>query len=133
MDDDSINVHQATNSSNSRKWIDALNDEFKSMKNNNFWDLVTLPEGTKPISCKWIFKNKRDSQSKVERYKARLVAKGFTKKEGIDYKETFSLVSSKDSLRIIMALVVHFDLELHQMNVRTVFLNDDIDDTIYIV
>ena len=69
----------------------------------------------------------------MERYKARLVAKGYTQKEGIDYKETFSPISSKDSFRTIMALVVHFDLELHQMNVKTAFLNGDIDETTYMV
>jgi len=68
------------------------------------WDLVPLPEGVKPIACKWIFKTKRDSKGDVKKYKACLVAKGFTQKEGIDYKETFSPVSSKDSFRIIMAL-----------------------------
>jgi hypothetical protein len=92
-----------------------------------------LPEGAKLIGCKWIFKTKRDSKGNVERYKARLVIKGFTQKEGIDYKETFSPVSSKDSFRIIMALVEHFDLELHQMDVKTAFLNGDIDETIYMV
>ena len=61
------------------------------------------------------------------------MAKGFTQKEGIDYKETFSLVSSKDSFRIIMALVAHFDLELHQMDVKITFLNGDIDETVYMV
>ena len=80
------------------------------MRENDIWDLVPLPEGAKPIGCKWIFKTKRDSKGNVERYKARLVAKGFTQKEGIDYKETFSPVSSKDSFRIIMTLVAYFDL-----------------------
>ena len=103
------------------------------MKDNDVWDLVPLPEGVKPIGCKWIFKTKRDSKGDVERYKACLVAKGYTQKEGIDYKETFSPVSSKNSFRIIMALVAHFDLELHQMDVKTAFLNGDIDETIYMV
>ena len=74
-----------------------MNDEMKSMKANDVWDLVELPEGAKPIGCKWIFKTKRGSKGNIERYKARLVAKDFTQKEGIDYKEIFSLVSSKDS------------------------------------
>jgi hypothetical protein len=59
------------------------------------------------------------------------VAKGFTQRESIDYTETFSPVLCKDSLRIIMALVVHYDLELHQMDVKTVFLNGDLLENVY--
>ena len=113
MEDDPINFRQAIESSNSQKWIDAMNEEIKSMKDNDVWDLILLLEGTKPIGCKWIFKTKRDSKGNMERYKTCLVVKGFTQIKGIDYKETFSPVSSKDSFMIIMALVVHFDLELH--------------------
>ena len=60
------------------------------------------------------------------------MAKGFTQREGIDYNETFSPVSCKDSFRIIMGLVAHYDLELHQMNVKMVFLNGDLDENVYI-
>ena len=133
VEDDPINLQQVLQSSNSHKWIDAMKDEMKSMEDNDIWDLIELPKGSKPISCKWIFKTKRDSNGNVERYKARLVAKGFTQKEGIDYKETFSPVSSKDSFRTVMALVAHFNLELHQMDVKTAFLNGNIDETIYMV
>ena len=110
-----------------------MKDEMKSMEDNGVWDLIELPKGSKPIGCKWIFKTKRDSNGNVKRYKARLVAKGFTQREGIDYKETFSPVSSKDSFRTIMALVAHFNLEQHQMDLKTAFLNGNIDETIYMV
>lgn len=131
--DDPINFRQAMESSNSHKWIEAMNEEYKSMQDNKVWELVSLPVGAKPVGCKWIFKTKRDSNGNVKRYKARLVVKGFTQKEGIDFKETFSPVSSKDSFRTIMALVAYFDLELHQMDVKTAFLNGDIKETIYMV
>ena len=78
-----------------------------------------------------MFKTKSNAKGQVERYEARLVAKGYSQQEGIDFKKTFSLVSIKDSLRIIMTIVAHFDLELHQMNVRTTFLNGDLVKDVY--
>ena len=89
------------------------------------------PNSCKPVGCKWVFKTKRDAKGNIERFKTRLVAKGFTQKKGIDYKDTFSPFSKKDSLRIIMTLVAHFDLELHQMDVKTAFLNGNLDEDIY--
>ena len=133
VEDDPINLQQVLQSSKSHKWIDAMKDEMKSMEDNDVWDLIELPKGSKPIGCKWIFKTKRDSNGNVERYKAHLVAKGFTQKEGIDYEEIFSLVFTKNSFRTIMALVAHFDLELHQMDVKTMLLNGNIYETIYMV
>ena len=59
------------------------------------------------------------------------MAKGFTQREEIDYNKTFSLVSCKDSFRIIMALVAHCDLELYQMDVKTIFLNGDLEENVY--
>ena len=67
----------------------------------------------------------------IERYKTRLIAKGFAQKEGIDYKETFSPISKKDSLRIIMTLVSHFELELQKMDVKTTFLNGNLEKEAY--
>lgn len=84
----------------------------------------------KAIGCKWVFKTKKDSSGKIERYKARFVAKGFTQTEGINYTETFSPVLTKDSLRVILSLVAHFNLELHQMDVKTTFLNGKLDEDI---
>jgi hypothetical protein len=108
-----------------------MNDELKSMSNNDVWDLVEIPDGAKTVGCKWVYKTKHDSNGNIERFKARLVAKGFSQREGIDYNETFSPVSSKDSFRIIMALTAHYDLELHQMDVKTAFLNGDLEENVY--
>ncbi|RVW75565.1 Retrovirus-related Pol polyprotein from transposon TNT 1-94 [Vitis vinifera] len=115
----------------SNLWYDAMKDEMNSMASNGVWNLVELPNGAKSIGCKWVFKTKKDSLGNIERYKARLVAKGFTQNEGIDYKETFSPVSKKDSLRVIMTLVAHFDLELQQMDVKMTFLNGNLEEEVY--
>ncbi|KAJ0585764.1 putative RNA-directed DNA polymerase [Helianthus annuus] len=128
---DPISYNEAISSDQSSEWNKAMIEELESMKKNDVWDLVELPNGVKPVGCKWVFKTKLDPNGNVERYKARLVAKGYTQKEGIDYQETFSPVSHKDSLRIVMALVAHFDLELHQMDVKTAFLNEDLDEDVY--
>ena len=78
-----------------------------------------------------MFKTKRDAKGQVKRYKTRLVAKSYNQREGIDFKEPFSPVCTKDSLRIIMAIMTHFDLELYQMDVRTTFLNGDLVEDVY--
>ena len=101
------------------------------MKKNYVWKLVKPHPNQKAIGSKWGFKTKRDSNGKVERHKARLVAKGFTQKEGVDYTETFSPVSTKDSFRIIMALVAHYNMELHQMDAKTAFLNGELEEVIH--
>ena len=69
-----------------------------------------MPKGNKSVGCKWVFKTKHDSNDNFERDKPRFVVKNYTKKDGIDYKETFSPVSKKGSLRIIMALLAHYNL-----------------------
>ncbi|RVW67823.1 Retrovirus-related Pol polyprotein from transposon TNT 1-94 [Vitis vinifera] len=130
-ENDPESFSQAMSCKESELWYNAMKDEMSSMKCNDVWDLVELPNGVKTIGCKWVFKTKKDSLGNIERYKARLVAKGFTQKEGIDYTETFSHVSKKDSLRIILALVAHFDLELQQMDVKTTFLNGELEEEVY--
>jgi hypothetical protein len=110
MEGDPTSYEEAMKSPHSSKWVEAMEDEMKSMSFNNVWYLEEIPKGAKIVGCKWVYKTKYDSNGNVEKYKARLVAKGFTQREGVYYNETFSSVSCKDSFRIIMALVVHFDL-----------------------
>ena len=133
MEGDPTSFEEAMRSTYSSKWLEAMQDKMRSMSTNGIWELEIIPKGAKTVGCKWVYKTKRDSEGNIERYKARLVAKGFTQKEGIDYNETFSLVSYKDSFRIIMALVAHYNLELHQMDVKTAFLNGDLYKNNYMV
>lgn len=83
------------------------------------------------MGCKWVYKTKKHAYGSIERHKARLVAKGFTQKEGIDFTEIFSPVSTKDAFRMFMAMVAHFDMELHQMDIKAAFLNGKLEENIY--
>ena len=86
-------------------WYNAMKEEMNSMKSDDIWDLVELPNGLRAIGCKWVYKTKKDSLGNIERHKVRLVVKGFTQKERINYTETFSPMLKKDSLHVILALV----------------------------
>ena len=78
-----------------------------------------------------LYKIKRDSSGNIKRYKTKFVAKSFTEKEGIDDQETISPISKKDSFKIVMVLVAHFDLELYQTDEKIVFLNGDLEEVVY--
>jgi hypothetical protein len=131
IDSDPTSFEEAMRSAHSSKWLEAMKDEMRTMSTNKVWDLEEISKGAKIVCCKWVYKTKCDSKGNIKRFKAWLVTKGFTQREGIDYTETFSLVSCKDSLRIIMVLVAHYNLELHQVDVNAAFLNRDLLENIY--
>ena len=110
---------------------EAIQSEVDSIIQNNTWVLVDLPSGNKAIGCKWVFKRKLKSDGSIDKYKARLVAKGFTQKKGLDYFDTYSPVSSITTIRILIALASIHNLFIHQMDVKTTFLNGDLDKKIY--
>ena len=108
-----------------------MNLEMESMYFNSVWELVDQPDGVKPIGCKWIYKRKRDQTGKVQTFKARLVAKGYTQREGVDYEETFSPVAMLKSIRILLSIATFYDYEIWQMDVKTAFLNGNLEESIY--
>jgi hypothetical protein len=89
--------------------------------------LVDLPHGSKPIGCKWVFRRKYNTDGSLQTFKSRLVVKGFKQKEGIDYFDTYASVARITSIRVLMALASIFDLYVHQMDVKTAFLNGDLE------
>jgi hypothetical protein len=123
---------KAISCDNSSKWLVAMNDEFETLQKNSTWKLVELFAGKKHLKCKWIYK-KKEGISEVEpaRFKSCLVVKGFEQREGIDFNEVFSLVVRHTFIRIMLAIVDLFDLELEQLDVKTAFLNGGLDEEIY--
>ncbi|KAG6615841.1 retrovirus-related gag-pol polyprotein [Phytophthora cinnamomi] len=96
-------------------------------------EVVPLPKGRKAIGNRWVFRVKENQAGEVERFKARLVAKGFSQKYGIDYDETFAPVAKFTSIRAVLSLAAKYGLKLHQMDVKTAFLNGGLDEEIYMV
>ena len=104
-------------------WDTTMNEEYRSLMENNTWDLVPLPKGRKLVIFKWVYKTKYALDGSVERQKARLVAKGFSQVEGIDYNETFSPVAKMNSIHLVLALATSHKWEVHQMDVKSAFLH----------
>ena len=90
------------------------------MYSNNVWTLVDKPEGVRPIGCKWLYKKKNGSDGNVETLKARLVAKC-----------SFSPVAMLMSIRILLSIAAGLDYEIWQMDVKTAFLNGNLEELIY--
>ena len=108
-----------------------MEEEYNSLIKNNTWDLVSLPRGRKVVWCKWIYRTKFVVDGSVDKYKAQLVAKGFSQVPGIDYTETFAPVAKMNSIRLTLAIVVAQGWVVHQMDVKSAFLNGDLHEEIY--
>lgn len=119
------------NKADSSSWMQAVNNEMQSLTKNNTWTLKNLPEGRTAIDCKWVFRRKSDAHGNPGEYKARLVAKGFSQRQGFDYNETYSPVAKLTTFRIILAVANENDWILHQMDVKTAFLNGNLNEEIY--
>ncbi|GJS25051.1 retrotransposon protein, putative, ty1-copia subclass [Tanacetum coccineum] len=116
----------------SDKWLNAMNVEMQSMRDNEVWELVNLPPNGKTVGHKWLFKKKTDMDGAVHTYKAHLVAKGFTQTLRIDYEETFSPFADIRAIRILIAIAAFYDYEIWQMDVKTAFLNGYLNEEVYI-
>ena len=123
---------EALASEQADQWQLAANDEMASLQANNTWSVEPLPPGVTAIPLKWVFKTKLTPAGTVERHKARLVAKGFRQREGIDYDEVFAPVSKYTTLRSLLAMAAHQDLQIHQLDIKTAFLNGELAETVWV-
>ena len=104
----------------------------ESLNKNKTWEYSELPKGKKLIGCKWVFRKKEVvSEKEEERFKARLVAKGYSQRHGINYDEVFSPVVRHTSIRVVLSLVAHQNLELEQLDVKTAFLHGNLEEEIF--
>ncbi|GKB70715.1 retrovirus-related pol polyprotein from transposon TNT 1-94, partial [Tanacetum coccineum] len=122
---------EAVTSSEGHQWKEAIKSIIDSILQNHTWELVDLPPGYKPIRYKWIFKMTMKADETIDKYKARLVIKGYRQREGLDYFDTYSLVTRITSIRMVLAITTLRNLEVHQMDVKKAFLNRDLEEEIY--
>jgi hypothetical protein len=124
---------EALNRSNSDSWLEACTEELVALKETGTYIPVHRRdvEAQNVVGSKWVFALKRKANGEIERYKARVVAKGFSQIYAIDYEETFAPVVKWTSIRILLALSARLDLEIHQMDVKTAFLNGELEHDIY--
>ncbi|GJU88476.1 RmlC-like cupins superfamily protein [Tanacetum coccineum] len=105
-----------------------MNKEILALEANHTWDITTLPPGKLPIGSKWVFRIKFKVYGDIERFKARVVAKGFNKKECIDYKESFAPVAKMVSVRALIVVATHHNLDILQLDINNAFLHGNLDE-----
>jgi hypothetical protein len=113
-------------------WQEAMMEEYASIMKNDVWEVVPRPDGKKVVGSKWIYKVKHATDGSVDKYKARFVVKGFSHREGVDYEETFASVARYSSIRAVILLATKKGWGIHQMDVKTAFLNEVVEEEVYV-
>jgi hypothetical protein len=106
-------------------------EECTSIMKNDVWDIVPRSEKF-VVSSKWIFKIKHVADGNIEKFKAKFVVTGFSQREGVHYEEPFALVTIYASIRVVISIASVVGWRIHQMDVKTTFLNGIIEDEVYI-
>lgn len=130
LDTSELSLEEALQGPEKENWLQAIREELQCFNENKAWELVDAPDKGTIVKCKWVLKRKCDSDNNV-RYRARLVAKGFNQRCGIDYNETFSPVVRHSTLRLLFSLCVQLNLDTAHLDVKTAFLNGELEETIY--
>jgi uncharacterized cupredoxin-like copper-binding protein len=114
------------------KWIDAMKEELKMIEKNQTWKLVDRPNHKKAIGVKWVYRTKLNFDGSINKYKARLVVKGYAQIFGVDFSETFAPVARLDTIRLLLALAAQNGWVIHQMDVKSAFLNGYLEEEIFV-
>ena len=107
-------------------------EEYHSIMKNDVWEIIMRHEGKLVVTSRWTCKMKHTANGSVEKFKARFVAWGFSQVEGVNYDETFALVARYTSIRVLISIAVEMGWKIHQMDVKTAFLNGIIQEEIYV-
>ena len=125
------NYQQAINDSEKIKWKAAIDEEFNSLKSNNTWELISLPQDKNLVRGRWVYAHKYNDLGEIIKFKARWVAKGFEQLYGQDYDQTFAAVIKPMSYKLLFAISAVKDWEIQQMDVKTAFLHSSLEEEVY--
>ncbi|MBW0575961.1 hypothetical protein O181_115676, partial [Austropuccinia psidii MF-1] len=123
---------KALESPNKNKWISAIEKELTKMNKLRVWEVVDLKKDYKLVGTTWVFKIKKNHLNEITKHKARLCAQGYTQANGLDYNKTFTPTGHLNSLRTLIAHAVNNDLEFHQIDIKSAFLNAPLTETVYL-
>ena len=107
-------------------------EEYHSLMKNDVWEIVRRPEGKSMVTSRWLYKVKHVADNSVEKYKARFVVRWFSQVEGADYDETFAPVAHYTSIKSLISIVAKMGWKIHQMDVKTAFLNGIVQEEVYV-
>ncbi len=110
-------------------WLLGTENDFSSLISKGTWHLVPVVSPMRVIRYSWKFKIKRDSLGAITKYKARLVARDDM--QHLDFASVFAPTVRYTTLRVLLALDCHYDLEIEQMDVVSAFLHADVVSDIY--
>nr|GEX56713.1 retrovirus-related Pol polyprotein from transposon TNT 1-94 [Tanacetum cinerariifolium] len=113
-------------------WIESMQEELLQFKRLDVWVLVPAPDNNKPLTLKWLFKNKHDKENMAIRNKSRLVVRGYHQEEVIDFEESFVSVARMEAIRIFLPYAVHKLFTVFQMDVKTAFLHGTLKEDVYV-
>nr|GFB07422.1 retrovirus-related Pol polyprotein from transposon TNT 1-94 [Tanacetum cinerariifolium] len=109
-----------------------MQEELHQFIRLDVWELVSSPDGIKPLTLKWLLKNKHDEENTVIRNKNRLVLRGYRQEEGIDFEESFAPVAWMEVIKIFLAYAAHKEFTVYQMDVKTAFLHGSLKEDVYV-
>ncbi|KAH9322868.1 hypothetical protein KI387_017507 [Taxus chinensis] len=115
-----------------KHWLKAIEEELYQIEKNETWELVPRPKNQNVIGTKWVFRNKLNEDGQVTRNKARLVCKGYAQVEGVDFEETFAPIARLEAIKIFLAFTVFKNFKVYQMDVKSSFLNGNLEEEVYI-
>ncbi len=127
--------HDAVTSAASSQWCKAMEEEIRSLRENDTFEITALPEGRNLLEKQWGEKGLyavKLGPNNEETRKARFVAKGYSQQRAIDHHETFSPTARITSINTLMQFVTRYNLTVHQMDVKTAYLNAPIDCELYV-